>query len=315
MAALVLLVVSRTRFANGQPQAQPLATSPRLEDVDERDGPFVVGGKSFTIVHHYKRLPGKNGPDAQALASLEVVGAGGTVEHHESFPYSIERGEFSESCSADVERLDGSNGKGFLIDSQCLPSAPLSGGPWKILGLVNGRLVPFAKPLTTEGEMGGFVPGAIRRIGTATQILPDTLNVRVWTGYFFATIPVRIDWSQGSLTMAQHCFYQTGHGFAEDGCEVPVQHVERLPADEDLTFVRLFAEPHEPGGIPAHVVVKRDASVDILAGKVFTTWDQGPDSVNLGVTDDLWLKVRIDGKEGWIHTVEDFSAIGLHPSG
>jgi hypothetical protein len=27
--------------------------------------------------------------------------------------------------------------------------------------------------------------------------------------------------------------------------------------------------------------------------------------------EDPWLKVRIDGNEGWIHTPEDYMAIGL----
>lgn len=38
-------------------------------------------------------------------------------------------------------------------------------------------------------------------------------------------------------------------------------------------------------------------------------------TVQLGVGDDLWLKVRIDGKEGWIHTQEDFTAIGVLQAG
>ena len=44
-------------------------------------------------------------------------------------------------------------------------------------------------------------------------------------------------------------------------------------------------------------------------------WDEEKDIVGLGVGEDLWLKVRIDGKEGWIHTQEDFSAIGLPQAG
>ena len=31
--------------------------------------------------------------------------------------------------------------------------------------------------------------------------------------------------------------------------------------------------------------------------------------------EDPWLKVRIDGKEGWVHTPEDFMAIGLPQAG
>ena len=36
---------------------------------------------------------------------------------------------------------------------------------------------------------------------------------------------------------------------------------------------------------------------------------------SLGVDEDLWLKVKIDGDTGWIHTAEDFSALGLQQSG
>jgi hypothetical protein len=44
-------------------------------------------------------------------------------------------------------------------------------------------------------------------------------------------------------------------------------------------------------------------------------WGEGPGTVNLAVDYDVWLEVRIAGDEGWIHTAEDFSAIGLHMSG
>jgi len=38
-----------------------------------------------------------------------------------------------------------------------------------------------------------------------------------------------------------------------------------------------------------------------------------PDASSVGISadSDLWLKVRIDGKEGWIHSEEDFQALGL----
>src|SRR5207302_8920388 len=148
-----------------------------------------------------------------------------------------------------------------------------------------------------------------------TQTLQDVINIHVWTGYFFAIIPVGIDWSRRSLTLAQHCFYQSGHGAAEEGCEVPLQPVERMPADQDLTFVRLFPAARETSGTPAHVVIKRDSKVEILLAKVLAKWDEGPYAVSLGVDDNLWLIVRIDGTAGWIHTAEDFAALGLQPSG
>jgi hypothetical protein len=283
--------------------------------VEVREGPFSIAGQTFVVLLHYKQLADTASEESQTLASMEIANAAGEVQYREPFRYSVEGKEFSETCTADVEFLAGNSGQGLLLDVGCLPSAPLSGGPWEIFGVVNGKFMPIGKPLVTEGEFGKFVPGAINRIGTATQILPDILQVRVWTGYFFVSIPVRVNWFQGKLELAQHCFYQTGHGFAEGGCEMPVEEVQRSASDQDLTFVRLFPESNEDIGPPAHVVVKKESQVEILATKVMTTWDEGTDSIELGVGDDIWVKVRIDGKEGWLHTVEDLNAIGLYQSG
>src|SRR5262245_32310197 len=283
----------------GQADSAPVQ---RLEDVKELQGPFTFSGQSFTVVKHYKRLPGQTGPDSQALASLEILDATGVIQHQESFPHAVENGAFPETCLADVRLLSGTNGKGLLIDSGCLPSAPLSGGPWQIFGVVGARLVPFGKPLVTEGELGEFVPGAVNHIGKATEFLPDMLQIRVWTGYFFISVPVRVDWLQGKLALGQHCMYQTGNGFAEEGCEMPAEEVHLASREQEMTFVRMFPESNERIGPPAHVVVKKESKVEVVTGKVLVKWEEGQEAVGLSVADDLWLKIRIDGKEGWIHT-------------
>jgi hypothetical protein len=211
--------------------------------------------------------------------------------------------------------LRGSNGTGLLIESGCLPSAPLSGGPWQIVGVVGGKLVPFGKPLVTVGKWGEFVPGVIKRTGNLTQILLDVLRFQVWTGYFFVSVPVRIDWREGKLALAQRCMYQTGRGFAEGGCEVPVDEARVACRQQEMTFVRMFRESNERSGPPAHVVVKMDSKVEVVAGKVDIIWGEGPEAVTISVGEDVRVKVRIDGKEGWIHTLEDLNAVGLFASG
>ncbi len=286
-----------------------------LQNVEERKGPFTFGGQTFTVVAHNKRVPGKQGEFAQALASLDIADAAGAVLHHEEFPHAVENGEFTETCSVSVNPITGSNGAGLLLDTGCLPSAPMSGGPWQIFGIVNGKLAPIGKRLYAEGEMGDFVPGKVIHMGNLTQILADELRIRLFTGYFFVTVPVRVNWMEGKLAFAQHCFYQSGHGMAEGGCEMPIEGVERHPGEQELTFVRMFTESNEQIGTPAHVVVKKDSRVEILAGKVLVTWEEGKDGIGLGVADDIWVKVRIDSKEGWIHTDEDLQAIGLYRAG
>jgi hypothetical protein len=68
-------------------------------------------------------------------------------------------------------------------------------------------------------------------------------------------------------------------------------------------------------GTPGHVVLKKDSKVVILAAQGKVDWQEDDHGVGLTPGDDFWLKVRIDGKEGWIHTQEDFLAIGLPQSG
>ena len=110
-------------------------------------------------------------------------------------------------------------------------------------------------------------------------------------------------------------FEQTGHGFRESGCEVPVE-AERVPSDQELTFVRLFSEANENMGVPRHVVLRKHSKVEILAAKIKLSWDDSRDVIFFGVDNqDPWLKVRIDDMEGWIHTQEDFTALGVLEAG
>lgn len=93
-----------------------------------------------------------------------------------------------------------------------------------------------------------------------------------------------------------------------------------------MTFVRLFSNPDQKSGKPERVVVKEDSKVEFLAAQAEVNWSEGAASGPSGSPEDpmngsgrfgvahdtdVWLKVRIDGKEGWIHTEEDFAAIGL----
>ena len=298
--------LSNTRQA-AQLAASP-AEQPGVKDVEERKGPFTIKGQKFTVVQHLK-LTGQKGAFDENLALLEIVDNGGVVQYRDDFPYAVEAGGF---CGASVKVISGSNGAGFLLDMACDASAPDSGGPWQILSVTNGKISPLGKPFSAAGQIGDFVPGEIKKIGNLTQILPDELRIRLFTGYFHVTVALRVGWWEGGLALAQHCFYQTGHGLGPDGCEMPVEDVERLPGEQELTFARMFRESNAQVGIPEHVVVKKDSQVEILSGKVFVTLEESKSGINLGVGPDIWVKVRIDGKEGWIHTEEDLQAVGLY---
>jgi hypothetical protein len=288
-----------------------------LEDVEQRLGPFRIGGQDFAVVLHSKRLSRSHadGPEEQALSALEIQDSSGVTLYREMVSYTFEAGAFSDSCMASAQLLKGGFTTGLLIGVGCLPSAPTGGDVWELFGMVNGRLRRFGKPFTTDGDFLGLVPNPPQKRGGATLFPPDVMHFRVWTGNVRVTVPVRVDWMQGRLMPGSRCFEQSEHGLRESGCDLPVE-AERAPNDQNLTFVRLFAEANEGIGVPRHVVVRKDSKVEILAARIKFSWDDHRDVIHFGVDDqDPWLKVRIDGQEGWIHTQEDFDAIGLPQAG
>jgi len=79
--------------------------------------------------------------------------------------------------------------------------------------------------------------------------------------------------------------------------------------------VRLFQQSDEKVGIPLHAVVKKDSAIEFLEAEAALRWEESAGEVGLSVPENIWLKVRIDGKEGWIHSQEDFLAVGLPQAG
>src|SRR5215470_15985065 len=222
LVPLMLLVLTTTASA---------AAEPVLEDVEQRLGPFHLGGQDLTMVLHLKRLPA--GPGRQedtALSDLEIHDGSGRVLHRETFTYSLDTEGFAESCGASAQLLAGGAANGLLLSVACLPSAPGSGDVWELFGLHDGRLVRFGKPFTTNGTFLDLIPTLPRKLGQATLFVPDLMRFRVSSGPLQVTLPVRVDWMQGRVAPGLRCFEQTGHGFRESGCELPVE-AERVPVD------------------------------------------------------------------------------------
>ena len=64
------------------------------------------------------------------------------------------------------------------------------------------------------------------------------------------------------------------------------------------------------------MVLKKDSSVEVLSAKAVARFEVTGDLIQT-ILSDVWLKVLIDDSEdtfGWIHTNEDFAAVGL-PAG
>jgi hypothetical protein len=313
----------RTPTPAPAPAVKPVSLPPpKIVTLERTLGPFAVQNQSFTFVEHVQSIDRQpHDPDSdETVEWWELRDAAGNAVYHQQLGVSLQNGSFDDTESVGARQLTTKLGQGILVDGSSLPSAPDYSGWFQVFGLFNGKLVPFGAPMSTDGEFLGeaedsFQPSVVFRGQQPQTVTRDVLNFRVWTGNFSIIYPVLIDWMQAKVRPAWTCYRTTAKGMVAT-CTYKVQIDSATRTSKDLTFVRLYAEPEE--GFPVtHVVVKPDSKIEYLEGQLRVDWSETKDNINIGVGDgsDVWLHVRIDGQEGWIHTQEDFDAVGLPQAG
>jgi hypothetical protein len=340
--------ITRTRSSQpaSSPPAQPSASqtaSPPQQNVSpqvasataqpdastKRIGPFSLAGRDYMVVLRTKKVrPGAATDSGDTVVAVEIQDAAGTVQYRKEFPYVEGTDDGFDSWSASALLLAGTNGTGLLVsyDSYSEPSAPEEEptGWFQVFGVLNGKLAPFGAPLLVQGGLlDEYLHDKVYKAARPLGAQADAVEFKVWTGHCRMIYPVRVDWAQGKLKPAQDCAITSSELGA--GCQYKIIPEDKL-YQADLTFVRMWPNPSEKSGPPAKTVVKKDSKVELLTASAATQWvesnhgnpaanTKGPldDAEEIGIApnSDLWLKVRIDGKEGWIHSGEDFRALGL----
>lgn len=317
---------------NTQPSTQtsqpPPATAPGGKPVNHL-GPFSIAGRDYFVELQTKKVqPGSTDEQGDTVVSMEIRDAAGVVLYRRSFPFQEKNEEFSDSWSVHARLLTGTNGKGLLVryDAYSEPSAPEEEhtGWFQVFGVVNGKFGPFGSPLQVQGGLlDKYADAHMYKAARSLDAQADAVEFKIWAGHCRLIYPVRVDWTQGKLAPAQECANPSGGPSA--GCQYNVVPDDHL-STQSVTFVRLWPNPDEKSGAPMKTVVKKDSKVDLLTALVATQWMESKaaapsdnpdysldDAGGFGVVpdSDLWLKVRIDGKEGWMHSEEDFQALGL----
>jgi hypothetical protein len=258
----------------------------------------------------------------ETVESWELRDQNNRVVYREAYPVAFEHGSFESTVSIVAEPFTTQQGGGILIHGMDLPSAPDSGGWVRVFGYTYGRSAYGADPslFTSFGLVQGeyldlavdpskAAPAASG--GATVTVMHDVLRFRLWTGNFSIVYPVLINWITGKLQPAWRCLETTSKGPVER-CSYAVTVEARR--DSQPTFVRLFPEPDE-GFIPKHVIVQPQSRIEYLEARVPVAWSEDRSGISFLANGDTWMKVRIDGREGWIHTEEDFEAVGLPLAG
>ena len=292
---------------------------------EQRLGPFSLSGTNYTVVlKKKKQQSASHEPTGDTVVAMEIRDSAETVLYHRNFPYLTVESDFTETWTVSAALLVGTNGTGLLVtyDDYSEPSAPEaeSSGWYQIFGAINGKFKVFSGPLLVQGDV--IQPDKGAKVYKTTGPLDshsDALNFKVWAHHFRLVYPVRIDWSEGKVLPALAC--NKGTGSPSQACRYSV-----LPENErwgaNLTFVQLCPEASTCDH-PERILVKKDSKLELLSCVADVKWSEGRSSgpvenpslddqggIAVG-TEDLQLQIRVDGKEGWMHTDEDFNALGL----
>jgi len=306
---------ARTDASTATQAAQPTAID------SEHSQSLTVAGHAFSLTTHALRIE-KTGEET--VAWWELRDANRRPVHRESYSVMMENGAFDTSISIAATAFTTDQGAGILIHGSELPSAPQSGGWVELFGYKYGSggygtdpslFVRFAPPIHVEGEFlditSAAKPAQPLPPGVTRTVMHDVMRFRLRTPNFSFVFPVLINWITGALEPATRCVEMTSRGLVER-CSYPVL-VEAVRQDRP-TFVRLYPEPDE-GFVPSHVVVHPHSSIDYLEVRTPVEWRQDANSITFSIGEDIWMRLRIDGVEGWIQAQEDFVAAGLPPSG
>lgn len=185
-----------------QPPQSPAASS--LRDLARRIGPLRIKGQSFTVVLRLKRVSGgtRNVGSEETVTRMVIRDEAGKVHYETSFPYEVQGDHFAETTEISAQALEGKQGSGLLVTIGTEPSSPLGGESYQVFGLFDGKLVPFSKPISVNGNIVTGEPGEpVVKTSIELGLQAEVLHFRVWTGNFFVVIPVRLDWLQARASL------------------------------------------------------------------------------------------------------------------
>jgi hypothetical protein len=260
-------------------------------------GPFPIEGHEFTVrlkVICYKESQHEgvcNEDDEETVSSVRIVDENGKSHFSKSFPVSLVH-KLGRHL-VDVTLLEGVEHQALELTYEDLPS-PRTGESIQLFGLLNGTLKPLdLEPLELHGGLADLPAGQLK--DSKRLLENDTLRIYALTNYFYIVTSVRVNWNDFRLEQ------QDSGDF--DVADQPPYQIR--PDIESERPIRIYRSP-DSKTTPVGVNLTPQSRVQLLKARFIAAPPEEHDSAN-----DTWLKIRIDGQEGWILGVDDYTALGL----
>ncbi len=266
-------------------------------------GPLQVNGQIFTIELKKRKILGmaEQIHFTETIESFEIKDGKGKTHYKKYLGAVLDTYGFTEELSMRGFVLEGEKGKGLIIYYEAIPSAPGSGISLQLFSVKRGRLAPISLPITAYGEVSLLPKGSTKNSLRLSK--GDIMKFKVWTGNFLIAVPLLVDWEEKDIKPLK-----------KEG-EFDIE-VKGYPIEEE-GIVHLFAEPN-PSALPKEMSVKKDSRIRFLKayGTVHIQRFGAPEKEFLYVDiNEPWLKVVVDGIEGWVKDWEDLNALGLPSAG
>lgn len=262
-------------------------------------GPFPIEGHEFTVTLHaicYKQSHHSgmcNDDDEETISSVRIVDESGKASFKKSFPVPLVHQ--AESHLVDVILLEGREHQALELSYEDLSSSPpTTTKSIQLFGLQNGFLKPLdPEPLEFEGSLADLPAGQLK--DSRRLFENDTLRIYSRTNYFYIVTPVRVNWKNFRLE-------QQDSGDFNVADQPPY---EIRPNIQSERLIAMYLTP-DKNTKPKGVNLTPESRVQLLAARFSAAPPDEHDSPN-----DTWLKIRVDGQEGWILGVDDYTALGL----
>lgn len=262
-------------------------------------GLYPIEGHNFAVKLHvicYKQSQHAgecDDEDEQTVSSVRIVDENGKTLFKKSFPVAF--AHQVESHLVDVTLLEGREHQALELTYEDLTAAPRrTAKSIQIFGLQDGVLKPFnSEPLEFEGGLADLPAGELK--DSKHLMENDTLQIYAFTTYFYIVTPVRVNWTDFRLDE------QDSGEF--DVVDQPPYAVH--PNIELERVVRMYPSPSKKT-TPVSVNLAPGSHIQLLKARFRGAPPEEHDSAN-----DTWLKIRIDGRDGWILGVDDYTALGL----
>ena len=265
-------------------------------------GPFPIEWHEFTVklnVICYKESQHEgvcNEDDEETVSSVKIVDENGKSCFSKSFPVSTVHKLGRHLVDATL--LEGREHQALELTYEDLPSPPRTGESTQLFGLRNGTLKPLdLEPLEFHGGLADLPAGQWKN--SKRLLENDTLRIYALTNYFYIVTPVRVNWKDFRLEQQESGDF--------DVADQPPYQIR--PDIESERLIHMYPSPDKKT-TPVGVNLTPQSRVQLLKARFSAAPPNEHDSAN-----DTWLKIRIDGQEGWILGVDDYTALGLSFAG